>query len=81
MRMATTKATTSEATEVKNQAPDYESQYHNLMKQHMSYQEEMDAKVKQYEAALSELNRRYGRVLKLYNDLFTTYVTEAPENK
>lgn len=81
MRMATTKATTSEAAEVKNQAPDYESQYHNLMKQHMSYQEEMNAKVKQYEAALSELNRRYGRVLKLYNDLFTTYVTEALENK
>lgn len=79
--MATTKATTSDATEVKNQATDYESQYHNLMKQHMSYQEDMDAKVKQYEAALSELNRRYGRVLKLYNDLFTTYVTEAPENK
>lgn len=79
--MATTKATATESTKVENQAPDYESQYHNLMKQHMAYQEDMDAKVKQYEAALNELNRRYGRVLKLYNDLFTTYVTEAPENK
>ena len=79
--MATTKATTSDATEVKNQAPDYESQYHNLMKQNMSYQEDMAAKVKQYAAARRELNRRYGRVLTLYNDLFTTYVPEAPENK
>lgn len=70
---------TAETPKVENQTPDYESQYHNLMKQYMSYQEDMDAKVKQYEAALSELNRRYGRVLKLYNDLFTTYVTETPE--
>ncbi len=70
---------TAETTKVEV-TPDYESQYHNLMKQHMAYQEDMDAKVKQYEAALSELNRRYGRVLKLYNDLFTTYVTETTEN-
>lgn len=79
--MATTKATATESTKVENQTPDYESEYHKLMKQYMAYQEDMDAKVKQYEAALNELNRRYGRVLKLYNDLFTTYVTEAPENK
>lgn len=69
---------TAETTKVEV-TPDYESEYHKLMKQHMAYQEDMDAKVKQYEAALSELNRRYGRVLKLYNDLFTTYVTETTE--
>lgn len=70
---------TAEAPKVENQTPDYESQYHSLMKQHIAYQEEVTTKLKEYEDALSELNRRYGRVLKLYNDLFTTYVTETPE--
>lgn len=78
--MATTKVTAAEATRVENKTTDCESQYHALMKQHAAYTEEMEAKVAQYETALNELNRRYGRVLKLYNDLFTTYVTEAQEN-
>lgn len=79
--MATTKATATESTKVENQAPDYESKYHELMKEHMAYKDEMESKLDQYEKALTELNRRYGRVLKLYNDLFTAYVAEAPENK